>query len=720
MSHRQKFQWNKMTMGTCYYPEHWDKKLWSSDLDRMQDAGISTIRIAEFAWSKFEPEEGIFTFDFFDEFLEICVKKGMQVIMGTPTATPPAWLTEKYPEVLNRRIDETVMYHGGRRHYNYNAPIYRSLCSRIVEMMGEHYGKHPAIVGWQIDNEINCEVDVFYSEADTVAFRSFLKDKYTTLDKLNCAWGTTFWNQTYTEWEQVYVPRHTPSGNVNPHLQLDYYRFVSESAISFCKMQADILRKYVSEDVYITTNGMFQNLDNHRMEEECLDVYTYDSYPSFAFGLDRDPLHSTDLNDRKWSRNLNEVRSICPHFGIMEQQSGANGWNTRMEGPAPRPGQLKLWAMQSVAHGADYISFFRWRTCTMGTEIYWHGILDYDNRDNRKLAEVKSFYELQQKLNPVCGADYDAKIALVKDYDNEWDAKVDKWHGRVSYPSEFEIFAASELYHTPYDIQYLKEGSTLEDLKKYEVLIYPHPVLQEASRVNLLKEYVAQGGILVIGCRSGYKDMNGQCVMTPQPGLLAELTGTDVAEWTFTSPAEDAVSAKVLDDKLKMVSGECELQKLKVVDGECELDKLKVNSGKCEPDKLQAPIFNDIMTVKEGTKVLASYENTFYAGTPALTENAYGKGKVLHLGTTFTRDNTAQILNYLGMLEPYANMVQAPAEVEVVVRNKEDKRWLFLLNYQAVSQTIQLKKEMKDMETGDKITGVINMKPYEVKVYECI
>lgn len=140
--------------------------------------------------------------------------------------------------------------------------------------------------------------------------------------------------------------------------------------------------KSTARQDFITTNGMFGNLDNHRMEDECLDVYTYDSYPNFAYCLCEDPKHSDDLNDRKWSRNLTEVRSICPHFGIMEQQSGANGWNTRMEAPVPKPGQMTLWAMQSIAHGADYVSFFRWRTATMGTEIYWHGILDYDNRDN--------------------------------------------------------------------------------------------------------------------------------------------------------------------------------------------------------------------------------------------------------------------------------------------------------------------------------------------------
>ena len=357
MGQQQTFQWKKLELGTCYYPEHWDKSLWEQDLERMLEHGITTIRVGEFAWNLTEPEEGVFTFDFWDGFFDLVEKKGMKVIFGTPTATPPAWLTERYPEVLNARRDGTLYRHGMRRHYNYNSKIYQQLSCRIVERLGQHYGKRPCIVGWQIDNELNCETDEFYSESDTLAFREFLQEKYGTLEELNKAWGTLFWNQTYTAWEQVYVPRPTIYDGTNPHQHLDYLRFVSESAIRFCRMQRDILVRYRKPGDFITTNGLFPSLDNHRMARECLDVYTYDSYPNFAYDVDADPKHDKNLKDRKWSRNLMEVRSICPHFGIMEQQSGAGGWNNRMEAPVPKPGQMMLWAMQSIAHGADYISF---------------------------------------------------------------------------------------------------------------------------------------------------------------------------------------------------------------------------------------------------------------------------------------------------------------------------------------------------------------------------
>lgn len=681
MRKEQRYQWPEMTMGVCYYPEHWDPALWPEDLERMREVGISVIRIAEFAWSKVEPAEGVFDFTFFDTFLDLCVEKGMKVIFGTPTATPPAWLTEKYPEVLNGSRDGVVYRHGGRRHYTYNSPVYQKLCARIVEKEAEHYGPHPAIVGWQIDNELNCETCDFYSEADHTAFREFLKRKYGTLDALNAAWGTVFWNQTYTDWEQVHVLRPVLNEGNNPHQHLDYCRFVADSTQKFCRMQADLIRKYKKPQDFITTNGMFSHIDNHHMMDESLDVYTYDSYPNMAFQLEEE--EREDLRDRRWTKKLSEVRSVCPHFGIMEQQSGASGWTTRMESPAPRPGQLTLWAMQSVAQGADFISFFRWRTCTVGTEMYWHGILDYDNRDNRKLEEVRDFYRKLKALDPVCGAENVAAFALLKDYDNVWDAEVDRWHQRVEKVSENAIFEVSERMHTPYDVVYLREETQVEELAAYPVLFYPHPVLMSEARAAVLRAYVEQGGTLVIGCRAGYKDLNGRCVMLPQPGLLQELTGTDVRDFTFVSSAEDSVIAYLGNVPMAV------------------------------------PLFHDVLTALEGTEVLARFSGGYYKGMPVLTRRQRKKGCVLHLGSTFCQDNVMRLFEYLHIKEPFSTWIEAPETVEVVMRRKGEKRFLFVLNFQQEEAVFILCRPATLLYTGEVQEGEITLPPFGTAVYAC-
>ncbi len=674
---------DRLSLGVCYYPEHWDKTLWREDLLRMLENGIETVRIAEFAWSKFELTEGVFTYDFFDEFLEIAKDTGMKVIFGTPTAAPPAWLTNKYPEVLNAAMDGVLYRHGARRHYNYNSGVYQELAKRVVEKIAGHYGSHPSIIGWQIDNELNCEKNEFYSESDTLAFREFLKKKYQTLEALNQAWGTIFWNQTYTAWEEVYVPRTTLSNATNPHEVLDYIRFISDSACRFARLQSDIIKKYIKKGDFITTNGLFSNLDNHRMTDESLDFIMYDSYPNFAYCLGTDPEHSTDLNDRKWSRNLTEVRAVSPVFGIMEQQSGANGWNTAMEAPAPRQGQMTLWTLQSVAHGADYISYFRWRTCTMGTEIYWHGILDYSNRDNRRLREVKGINEKMKLLSGVAGASYEAAFGVLKDYDNIWDAQLDAWHKRVDKVSQAGIFKAAQLTHTPMDYVYIRENTKAKELEKYPVLFYPHAAIMTEQKVKVLEEYVSAGGCLVLGCRTGYKDETGKCVMLKLPGLLQPLAGTDVTEYTFAAPD----------------------------DGKVYVD--------WEGTKVWAAVFHDILQpLGANAGTLGTYTSNYYAGCPGLIENSFGKGKVYYFGGAFSEETAKIFLEKLNIANPYKEIIEVPQECEIAVRSKKGRKFLFVLNYGKKPVTIHLKESLINLYEGGKEAGSVEIEPYGTRVYE--
>ena len=676
---------DRLVLGTCYYPEHWPEKMWEEDLERMLEAGIEVIRIAEFAWNKIEPEEGVFNYDFFDRFLDLAEEKGMKVIFCTPTATPPAWLTEKYPEALNADIDGTLYYHGARRHYNYNSPEYQRLSARITEKSASHYAGRSCIIGWQIDNEVNCEKDTFYSESDHRAFRKFLKEKYKTLEALNEAWGTAFWNQTYTDWQEVHAPRKTYSDSTNPHEVLDYTRFISGSARSFVKMQSDIIAKYKKPGDFITTNGIFGNLDSHKMTRESLDFIMYDSYPNFAYCLDAYSEDPGNMKDRKWSRNLAEVRSISPIFGIMEQQSGANGWNTRMEAPTPRPGQMTLWTMQSIAHGADYISYFRWRTCTMGTEIYWHGILDYSGRENRRIQEVREIHKKLQAMKEVAGGIYQAKVGMIRDYDNIWDAQLDVWHGRIEKESQKAFFKAAQLTHTPFDYVYLDETTTPESLKKYQVLFYPHAAILTKEQVKILEKYVEEGGILVAGCRNGYKDITGKCVTQNLPGLLSPLTGTDIPEYTAIAPDTGTV----------------------------HID--------WDGDQIEANVFAEQLEVSgENARIVGVYTDDYYKGTGALVENQYGKGRTYYYGSAYTLESVKVFLEKLGVASPYKDFAEVPESCEIAVRKKEERSFLFILNYEKTPAKVKLLCKMKNLYTGEEVSGDLNLEGYGTFVAEIL
>lgn len=667
---------NRLSLGVCYYPEHWQEDEWEKDLHRMLENGIRTVRIAEFAWNLIEPKEGVFDYSFFDRFLDVADKVGMQVIFCTPTATPPAWLTKKYPEVLNATMEGVVYQHGFRRHYNYNSPKYQELSRRITGRIAAHYASRPCIVGWQIDNEFNCEVGEFYSESDTIAFREYLKKKYGTLDALNAAWGTVFWNQTYTAWDEVDVPRPTPTGRVNPHRKLDFYRFISESVCRFAKIQSDILRRYLKKGDFITTNGIFGNLDSHRMTEESLDLMMYDSYPNFSYCLGL--YHEEDpTKDRNWSKHLSEVRSISPLFGIMEQQSGANG-SMEMMAPVPKPGQMTLWTMQSIAHGADFVSYFRWRTATMGTEMYWHGILDYSGRDNRRLAEVKAISEKLDRMEGIAGSRYEARVAVLRDYDNIWNGQADVWQRNLDETSIWGLFQACQYTHTPYDYVYIDHCGKKE-LDRYQVVFYPHGAIFTKERAEILRHYVEQGGTLILGCRTAYKDIRGICVTDPLPGLLRELAGVDIPEYTTVAPDTGVVKA-MWDDT-----------------------------------ELDTTLFNDQLAAVDGAEVVAEYTDGYYRGAGALVCNHAGEGTVYYYGSVFTADVAQVFLEKLGVAEPYVSVIEAPEAVEIAMRG-----CLFVLNFSREEQDVTLHQKLRNVYTGKEEAGRQTLSGYETRVYEIL
>ncbi|WP_347835471.1 beta-galactosidase [Gracilibacillus sp. JCM 18860] len=643
--------------------------------------GFLYVRMAEFAWSIFEPIEGTFEFDLFDRAIQLAKKYDLKVIIGTPTATPPAWLTDKYPEVLNVSREGVRYNHGSRRHYNYNSEIYRTFSKRIVLEMVEHYKSNSTVVGWQIDNEINCEMNVFYSNADHDSFRQWVKNKYQTLEGLNDAWGgTVFWNQTYTDWKQIYLTRPTVTHSYNPHQLLDEKRFISDSAISFVQMQANIIRS-ITDKQWVTTNGMFGHLDNHRMTKEVLDFYAYDSYPNFNKVIEDKSM--MPLHDRKWSMNLSTVRSFGGgNFAIFEQQAGPGGWVNRLEQPTPRPGQLRLWTYQSIAHGADLVLYFRWRTATKGSEIYWHGINDYHNLPNRRITELKQTSEEIHKIgNTIFHSEYISDAAILTDYPNEWDGEEDNWYGHFIKESKEAWFKAFQYHHIPVDFVNITQEMSLETLAKYRILVYPpHPAILTETTAHLLTRYVEQGGTIIFGARTGYKDLTGQTYMKAFPGYIKDLVGVTVEEYTLLNGWQENPDVNLLNKQFKTTG------------------------------------FNEVLQPEvENVEVMGTYLNAHYEGKPALTKRSVSTGTAYYYGSVFNYQTASILLEDMEATN-YQHLFILTPDIELAVRKKDGVSIYLLLNYSYQSQHIQLKAEMENLLDNQTCSGSITLTGYDVLV----
>lgn len=684
MLHNRSIDFRALTLGVCYYPEHWDEALWGSDLTRMLEHGIEVVRVFEFAWSCVEKDDGIFDFSLFDRFLDLAHAKGIKVILCTPTATPPSWLSHKYPEVLNADQDGHLYRHGHRRHVNYNSDAYHRLAERFISKLAARYGDHPAVIGWQIDNEINCEIDVFHSESDHEAFRQYLKRHFVTLSALNDAIGARFWNQTYTDWSEIRINPKVPAQYSNPHMALLEKRFISEGARRFVKLQSDLISRH-SPGRFITTNGVFGHLDNHEMTQESLDFICYDSYPNFSFD---DELHEPgSMNDRASGMSLSLARSISGRFGVMEQQSGAGGWTFKMLQPMPKPGQMRLWTMQSVAHGADFVSFFRWRTCSYGTEIYWYGLNDYSNQPNRRLAELKQIGRDFKALADVAQSRYAAKVGLVFDYLNEWDGETDVLNGKLKRYSYRNLYQAAQAVHTPVDFIYLrKTGSHLTELKEllpYDVLFYPHPSILTEEAAELLTAYCQSGGTLVLGARTGYKDEYGRCPMRPMPGHARELCGAEIEEYTLTRAYEPDIIMDWGDEETP------------------------------------AALYNDILRPVADGETVAIYVNGHYAGRPAVIRKEYPYGgAAFYVGSAFDMKTASKMLADLGIIEPYGEWIDCPGSLEIAVREKDGARYLFVLNYEEGSSKFNVLTPMFDVLSGEMASGSVDIEGFGVCVFQ--
>jgi beta-galactosidase len=421
----------KRTLGVCYYPEHWDEAIWAEDAARMAETGITWVRIGEFAWSRMEPQPGRMEWDWLDRAIDTLGRHGLKVVLGTPTATPPRWMVDKHPDMLAVDAEGRPRKFGSRRHYCFSHKGYREESRRITRAMAERYGRNPHVAAWQTDNEYACHDTVLsYSEAARHGFRDWLAQRYQSVQALNRAWGNVFWSMDYDSFDQIDLPNLTVTEPNHPH-QLAFRRYSSDMVVEFNRIQTDEIRKHSEAPIAHNYMGRVTDFDHFKVGAD-LDIASWDSYP-IGFLSDRiegDPafklrfLRQGHPDNQAFHHDLYRAVGAMRDGGspsagrwwVMEQQPGPVNWAPW--NPAPLPGMCRLWAWEAFAHGAECVSYFRWRQAPFAQEQMHAGLLRPDSQPAPALGEAAQVARELAEMPDVGTAK--AEVALVFDYDSAW------------------------------------------------------------------------------------------------------------------------------------------------------------------------------------------------------------------------------------------------------------------------------------------------------------
>ncbi len=527
-----------MKLGCCYYPEHWPEELWVEDARRMADMGLSQARIGEFTWSRLEPEPGRYDWAWLDRAISILGDAGLSVILGTPTATPPKWLVDQMPDIVAVDADGRPRKYGSRRHYCFSHPDYRKECARIVTALAERYGNHPAVTGWQTDNEYGChETTVSYSQAAADAFRKWLAAKYDDVDALNTAWGNVFWSMEYRSFDEVDPPNLTVT-EPNPAHMLDYRRFASDEVVRFNRLQVDILRAHSpGRDIMHNFMGFVTDFDHHDVGAD-LDIASWDSYPlgfleQYWFSEEDKLRYARQGHPDIAAFHHDLYRGCCKHgrWGVMEQQPGPVNW--ARWNPAPLPGMVHLWTLEAAAHGAEFCSYFRWRQVPFAQEQMHAGLLRPDGEIAPGGEEaVRAAEDLARLDLPETPAQ--APVALLFSYEADWLFQTQPQGKDFRYVElVFEMYSA--LRQLGLNIDIVAPHARLDG---YKMVIAPSlPVLSQ----ELIDHLAALDLPVLFGPRSGSKTADFQIPPELGPGPLQKVLPVKVGRVESLRPGLEEV-----------------------------------------------------------------------------------------------------------------------------------------------------------------------------------
>lgn len=654
----------KMLYGGDYNPEQWPEEIWEEDMRLFHKAHIDVVTLNVFSWAALQPDESTYDFSKLDKIMKLVKENGLKVCMATSTGAHPAWMARKYPDVLRVEHNGMKRKFGARHNSCPNSPNYRKYSAALVEKIAERYMDYDNIVAWHINNEFGgwC-----YCENCEKAFRVWLQKKYGTLDELNRVWNTAFWSHTMYDWDDVVACNMLSEeflwdGQIRTNFQgisLDYNRFNSDSMLECFNIEKDVLKR-ITPDIPVTTNlmGAYKHLDYQKWAKD-MDFVSWDNYPAYD-AVPGDAAMNHDL-----MRGLKQGKP----FALMEQTPGVSNWHIYCK--LKRPGVMRLWSYEAVAHGADTVMFFQMRRSKGACEKYHSGVIEHVGTDDtRVFREITALGAELDKLQGVTlGARAKSDVAIVFDWDNWWAAELSAGPSKlINYTKEVSFYYRA-FFQQNISVDFV---SVEDDLSSYKLVVAPMLYMCKDGFDEKVREYVQQGGSFLTTYFSGYVEDHDLVTLGGYPGRLKDILGIWVEESDALPPEEN-------------------------------------NSFVYEGKRYPAGLLCDLMHLR-GAREVASYESDFYAGMPVLIENEFGKGKAYYVGA---RSNEEFYKKYLGDIceslgiRPVA---KTPDGIEATARYNDNGEFLFLLNNTQEEKEIVMEEAGTDLLTdqvyakGDTLT----------------
>ncbi len=658
--------------GGDYNPDQWSKDVWQEDMRLLKLAGINVVTVPVFSWAKLQPAENEYDFEWLDEILDMIAENGFYACIATSTAAQPAWMSLKYPEIMPVDVNGRKRKHGKRVNFCPNSKKYREFSTKLAGKLAERYKDHPALLWWRVANEYGTYC---YCDNCAIEFRKWLQKRYGTIEELNKRWNLSFWGHTVYSWDEIMVPSELNDDNkwYQPK-GLDYLRFMTDSSIGCFVGEYEAI-KAVTPDLIVTTNisGYIKKLDQFKWAKY-VDIISWDNYPR--------PEHRVSVVALKHDL-MRGLRGGEP-FILAEQTPSKQNWQPY--NILKRPGEMRLLSYQALARGADTVMFFQLRASIAGVEKFHGAVISHAGHENtrvfRECAQLGN--ELEGLGDKILDSRMSSKVAILFDWDNWWAAELSSGPSRdLDYFDQIEkYYHAFHSSNIPVDIV-----SVDTDLSDYDLVVAPILYMTKPGLADKISTYIKNGGTFITTFMSGLVDENDRVILGGYPGELREPLGIWVEEFDALLP------------KMK--------------------NTMKINSNLAGmQEQYECGLICDILHL-EGAEALGIYGEDFYAGSPCLTVNNYGKGKAYYVATDpdeeFINDFIKQICEQKGLVAP----LEVPAGVEVTQRHKDNSTFTFLLNHNDFTVSLDLKNKLyQDLISKEQKTGQVNLDPKDVLILE--